>query len=95
MHFRPLHDKLLVRRAEAAEKSRGGIIIPDNAKEAPREGEVLSVGAGAIRPDGTVRELAVRVGDCVLFGAYAGTELTIEGEKYLLLAEGDVLAIKG
>ena len=91
--FRPLHDRVLVKRVEAEEKTPGGIIIPDTAKEKPVEGEVLAVGPGARDETGTVRPLDVKVGDHVLFGKWAGTEVIIDGEDRLILKEADILGV--
>src|SRR5258708_5450277 len=91
--FRPLHDRVLVRRLEAEEKTRGGIIIPDTAKEKPIEGEVLAVGPGARDETGAVRPLDVRVGDRVLFGKWSGTEVLIDGEDRLIMKEADVFGV--
>jgi chaperonin GroES len=92
-HFRPLHDRILVKRIEAEEKTRGGIIIPDTAKEKPIEGEVLAVGPGARDETGAVQPLDVRVGDRVLFGKWSGTEVIIEGEDRLIMKESDVFGV--
>jgi chaperonin GroES len=92
-HFRPLHDRILVKRIEAEEKTRGGIIIPDTAKEKPIEGEVLAVGPGARDETGAVQPLDVRVGDRVLFGKWSGTEVVIEGEDRLIMKESDVFGV--
>ena len=92
-HFRPLHDRILVKRIEAEEKTPGGIIIPDTAKEKPIEGEVLAVGPGARDQTGTVQPLDVRVGDRVLFGKWSGTEVIIEGEDRLIMKESDVFGV--
>src|ERR1700757_2369851 len=92
-HFRPLQDRILVRRIEAEEKTPGGIIIPDTAKEKPVEGEVLAVGPGARDETGTLRPLDVKVGDRVLFGKWAGTEVIIEGEDRLIMKEADVFGV--
>jgi chaperonin GroES len=92
-HFRPLHDRILVKRIEAEEKTPGGIIIPDTAKEKPIEGEVLAVGPGARDETGTVQPLDVRVGDRVLFGKWSGTEVIIEGEDRLTMKESDVFGV--
>ena len=94
-HFRPLHDRILVKRIEAEEKTPGGIIIPDTAKEKPIEGEVLAVGPGARDEMGTVQPLDVRVGDRVLFGKWSGTEVIIEGEDRLIMKESDVFGVIG
>jgi chaperonin GroES len=91
--IRPLHDRLIVKRVKEEEKTKGGIIIPDTAKETPIEGEVLAVGNGKIQEDGTVRKLDVKVGDRVLFGKYSGTEVKVDGEDRLILREDDVLGI--
>ncbi len=93
MKIRPLQDRVLVKRIESEEKTKGGIIIPDTAKEKPIEGEVLAVGKGKIQEDGTVRPLDVKVGDRVLFGKYSGTEVKIEGEESLIVREDDVLGV--
>jgi len=93
MKFRPLHDRLLVRRIEQAEKTKGGIIIPDNAKEKPQEGEVLAVGPGARDEQGRLAPPDVRVGDRVLFGKWSGTEVKIDGEDLLIMKETDVLGV--
>ncbi len=95
MAFRPLHDRVLVRRIEAEEKTAGGIIIPDTAKEKPQQGEVIAVGPGKVSDEGKRIEPEVKVGDKVLYGKYSGTEVTIDGEQYLILRESDVLAIVG
>jgi chaperonin GroES len=91
--FRPLHDRLLVKRVEAEEKSKGGIIIPDSAKEKPIEGEVMAVGSGKTLEDGKVRALEVKVGQKILFGKYSGTEIKIEGVEHVILREEEVLGI--
>jgi chaperonin GroES len=93
MTVRPLHDRLVVRRIEEKETARGGIIIPDTAKEKPQEGEVLAVGNGKMLEDGTKVPLDLRVGDRILFGKYTGTDIKIEGEDVLILREEDVLAV--
>jgi chaperonin GroES len=93
MTFRPLHDRVLVRRLEAEEKTAGGIIIPDTAKEKPQEGEVIAVGSGARAEDGTVTPLEVKEGDRILFGKWSGTEVRIEGEDLLIMKESDILGI--
>lgn len=96
MNVRPLHDRILVQRLEdTEEKSGSGIIIPDTAKEKPQRGKVTAVGNGKTLEDGTRVELEVKKGDQVLFGKYAGTEVKIEGEEYLILREDDILAIVG
>jgi chaperonin GroES len=93
MALRPLYDRILVSRLESEEKTKGGIIIPDSAKEKPLEGKVIAVGKGKILDDGKVRELAVKKGDKILFGKYSGTEIKVEGEEMVILREDDVLAI--
>jgi chaperonin GroES len=90
---RPLHDRLLVRRLEEKETARGGIIIPDTAKEKPMEGKVLAVGSGRVLESGKKLALDVKVGDTILFGKYSGTELKIDGEEVLMVREDEVLAI--
>ena len=91
--FRPLHDRVLARRIEAEEKTTGGIIIPDTAREKPVEGEVLAVGAGARDENGRIAPLDVKVGDRVLFGKWAGTDVIIDGEDRLILKEADILGV--
>jgi chaperonin GroES len=93
MKVRPLHDRLLARRIEQKEMAKGGIIIPDTAREKPQEGEVLAVGNGRILEDGKTIALDVKVGDKILFGKYTGTEVKIEGQEVLILREDEVLAI--
>ncbi len=93
MKVSPLHDRLLVRRIEEKETAKGGIIIPDTAKEKPQEGEVLAVGNGKILDNGTKIALDVKVGDKILFGKYTGTEIKIDGEDVLILREDEVLAV--
>ena len=95
LKVRPLHDRLLVRRIEEKETVRGGIIIPDTAKEKPQEGEVLAVGNGKILENGTKVALDVKVGDKILFGKYSGTDIKIDGEEVLILREDEVLAVVG
>ncbi|HEX6375162.1 MAG TPA: co-chaperone GroES [Allosphingosinicella sp.] len=95
MKFRPLHDRVLVRRVEAEEKTAGGIIIPDTAKEKPQEGEVIAVGSGSRGEDGTVTPLDVKAGDKILFGKWSGTEVTVEGEDLIIMKESDILGIVG
>ncbi|HTM94950.1 MAG TPA: co-chaperone GroES [Croceibacterium sp.] len=95
MAFRPLHDRVLVRRIEAEEKTAGGIIIPDNAKEKPSEGEIVSVGEGIRDEDGDRIPLDVKAGDRVLFGKWSGTEVKIDGEDLLIMKESDLLGILG
>jgi chaperonin GroES len=93
MNIRPLHDRILVKRLEEEEKTKGGIIIPDTAKEKPMEGEVIAVGKGKIAEDGKVIKLDVAAGDRVLFSKYAGTEVKIDGVDYLIMREDDILGI--
>ena len=93
MKFRPLHDRGLVRRIEQDEKTSGGIIIPDTAKEKPMEGEVLAVGAGTRGEDGTLHALDVKAGDRILFGKWSGSEVKIEGEELMIMKESDILGI--
>ena len=93
MHFRPLHDRVVVRRIEAEEKTSGGIVIPDTAKEKPQEGEVVAVGPGARAEDGTVTALDVKAGDRILFGKWSGTEVRIDGEELLIMKESDILGV--
>ncbi len=93
MNVRPLHDRVLVRRLESEEKTAGGIIIPDSAKEKPMEGEVISVGTGHKSEDGKVTALDVSAGDVVLFTKWAGTEVKVEGEDLMIMKESDILAI--
>ena len=93
MAFRPLHDRVLVRRIEAEEKTAGGIIIPDSAKEKPSEGEIVSVGSGARSENGTVTPLDVKAGDRVLFGKWSGTEVKVDGEDLLIMKESDLLGV--
>ena len=95
MPFRPLHDRVLVRRIESDDKTAGGIIIPDTAKEKPQEGEILAVGAGARDEAGTVTPLDVKVGDRVLFGKWSGSEVKIDGEDLLIMKESDILGVIG
>jgi chaperonin GroES len=95
MKVRPLHDRLLIRRIEEKETAKGGIIIPDTAKEKPQEGEVLAVGNGKILENGTKVALDVKVGDKILFGKYSGTDIKIDGEEVLILREDEVLAVMG
>ena len=93
LNVRPLHDRLLVRRMSEEEKTAGGIIIPDSAKEKPQRGEVVATGKGRILEDGTVLPLEVKAGDTVLFSKYSGTELKLEGSEFLMMREDDVLGI--
>ena len=93
MKFTPLHDRVLVRRVEQDEKTAGGIIIPDTAKENPSEGLIIAAGSGARREDGTIMPLDVKAGDQVLFGKWSGTEVTVDGEDLLIMKESDLLGI--
>ena len=93
MKLRPLHDRILVERVEEAEKTKGGIIIPDSAKEKPAESKVIAVGKGRIGDDGKVVKLDIKKGDRILFGKYGGTEVKIDGEEYLIMREDDVLGV--
>ena len=93
MGFRPLHDRVLVRRIEADEKSSGGIIIPDTAKEKPQEGEVIAVGAGARDEQGKIHALELKAGDRILFGKWSGTEVKIDGEELLIMKESDIMGV--
>jgi chaperonin GroES len=93
MKFRPLHDRIVVRRIEAEQKSAGGIIIPDTAKEKPQEGEVISVGPGARDEDGKYIQPDVKAGDRVLFGKWSGTEVKVDGEDLIIMKESDILGI--
>ena len=93
MKIRPLHDRVLVRRTEEERKSAGGIIIPDNATEKPNRGEIIAAGNGKITDSGDVRSMDVKVGDQVLFGQYAGTEVKVDGEALLMMKEEDILAV--
>ena len=93
MAFRPLHDRVLVRRIEAEEKTAGGIIIPDSAKEKPSEGEIVAVGSGSRADDGKVTPLDVKVGDRVLFGKWSGTEIKVDGNEFVIMKEADILGI--
>ena len=93
MTFRPLHDRILVRRIESEEKTKGGIIIPDTAKEKPQEGEVIAVGSGVRNEAGQIQPLDVKAGDHILFGKWSGTEIKVNGEDLLIMKESDVLGI--
>ncbi len=95
MNFRPLHDRVLVRRVTADEKSAGGIIIPDTAKEKPQEGEIVSVGTGTVNDKGEVRPLDVKAGDRILFGKRSGTEVKLNGEDLLIMKESDIMGVIG
>ncbi|EAR51469.1 Chaperonin Cpn10 (GroES) [Oceanicola granulosus HTCC2516] len=93
MAFKPLHDRVLVRRVESDEKTKGGLIIPDNAKEKPAEGLVIAVGAGAKDEDGDRIAMDVKEGDRILFGKWSGTEVTVDGEELLIMKESDILGV--
>ena len=93
MKFRPLHDRVLIRRVEEEEKTAGGIIIPDTAKEKPMEGEVVAVGPGARGEDGKIQPLDVKAGDRVLFGKWSGTEVKIDGEELIIMKESDIMGV--
>jgi len=93
MKIRPLQDRVIVKRVEEDEKTKGGIIIPDTAKEKPIEGKVVAVGKGKVRDDGTVQPLDVKKGNRILFGKYAGTEIKVEGEEHLIMREDDILGV--
>jgi chaperonin GroES len=93
MNVKPLADRVIVRALEAEEKTAGGIIIPDNAKEKPQKGEIIAVGPGKISDSGQKIDMSVKKGDKVLYGKYSGTEVTIDGQEYLIMRESDVLAI--
>ena len=95
MKIRPLQDRIIVKRVQEEEKTKGGIIIPDTAKEKPIEGKVIAVGNGKVNEDGSVRPLDVKAGDRILFSKYAGTDIKIDGEEYLILREDEVLAVIG
>ena len=93
MNIKPLHDRILVRRREEERKSAGGIVIPDSATEKPDQGEVLAIGDGKVGDDGKVRPLAVKAGDRILFGKYAGTSIKVDGDELLVMREDDVMAV--
>jgi chaperonin GroES len=93
MNFKPLHDRVLVRRIEGEEKTKGGLIIPDSAKEKPSEGEVVAVGEGARKDSGELIAPAVKAGDRILFGKWSGTEVKLDGEDYLIMKESDILGV--
>jgi chaperonin GroES len=93
MAFKPLHDRVLVRRVEGEEKTKGGLIIPDSAKEKPAEGEVIACGDGARKDNGDLIAMAVKPGDRILFGKWSGTEVTVNGEELLIMKESDILGI--
>jgi chaperonin GroES len=93
MKFRPLYDRVLVKRVAAEEKTAGGLIVPDSAKEKPMEAQVIAVGSGRQNADGSVREISLNVGDVVLFGKYTGDEIKLDGEEHIILREEDILAV--
>ncbi|SDW23792.1 co-chaperone GroES [Roseicitreum antarcticum] len=93
MAFQPLHDRVLVRRIEGEEKTKGGLIIPDTAKEKPAEGEIVAIGEGARKESGDLIAMSVKIGDRVLFGKWSGTEVSLDGEDLLIMKESDVLGI--
>ena len=93
MAFKPLHDRVLVRRVKSEEKTKGGLIIPDSAKEKPAEGEIVSCGEGARKDSGELIAMGVKAGDRVLFGKWSGTEVTVDGEELLIMKESDILGI--
>ena len=95
MAFKPLHDRVVVRRVQSEEKTKGGLIIPDTAKEKPAEGEVVAVGEGKVADNGQLVAMQVKAGDKVLYGKYSGTEVHVEGEDYLIMRESDIFAILG
>jgi chaperonin GroES len=95
MTFRPLHDRVLIRRLEAQEKTAGGIIIPDTVQEKPQEGQVVSAGTGTRGEDGTITPLDVKAGDKILFGKWSGTEVKLEGEDLIIMKESDILGVVG
>jgi len=95
MKIKPLHDRVIVKRIEEEEKTKGGIIIPDTAKEKPIEGKIVAVGSGKLLDNGKTLPLEVKKGDRILFGKYAGTEIQIEGEEHLIMREDDIIAIVG
>ncbi|KEP71001.1 molecular chaperone GroES [Thioclava dalianensis] len=93
MAFKPLHDRVLVKRVESEEKTKGGLIIPDSAKEKPAEGEIVAVGEGARKDSGELIAPSVKAGDKILFGKWSGTEVTLDGEELLIMKEGDIMGI--
>jgi chaperonin GroES len=95
MTFRPLHDRVLVKRIESEEKTKSGIIIPDTAKEKPMEGEVVSVGSGIRQENGTITPLDVKAGDRILFGKWSGTEIKLDNKDYIVMKESDIMGILG
>jgi len=95
MDFRPLHDRVLVKRIESDEKTAGGLIIPDSAKEKPQEGEIVAVGTGARKDSGEIAPLDVKAGDKILFGKWSGTEVKLDGEELLIMKESDIMGVLG
>ncbi len=93
LNLRPLADRVILQRAEAEEKTAGGILLPESAKDKPKEGKVVAVGEGRMLDDGTRQKMTVKVGDRVLFTSYAGTEVKVQGEEYLIMSESDILAV--
>jgi len=93
MNLTPLHDRVIVKASQPEEVTKGGIIIPDTAKEKPMQGEIIAVGSGKLTEDGKITPLAVKVGDQVLYGKYAGTEISVAGEDYLIMRESDIFAV--
>jgi len=95
MAFTPLHDRVLVERVESDDKTSGGLIIPESAKEKPQQGEIVAVGDGARKDNGELIDMAVKAGDTVLFGKWSGTEITLDGEELLIMKESDILGVMG
>ena len=95
MNFRPLHDRVLVKRIESDEKTAGGLIIPDSAKEKPQEGEIVAVGTGARKDSGEIAPLDVKAGDKILFGKWSGTEVKLDGQELLIMKESDIMGVLG
>jgi chaperonin GroES len=93
MNLQPLHDRIIVKPAEAAEVSKGGIIIPDTAKEKPQQGTIIAIGTGKVADDGKIVPMTVKAGDTILYGKYSGTEVSIDGEEHLIMRESDIFAI--
>ena len=93
MNIRPLHDRIIIQRLDEGEQRVGGIIVPDTAREKPQQGRVIAAGTGKIRDDGTRQPVDVKVGDCILFGKYAGQDITVNGEDYLIIREDEVLGV--
>jgi chaperonin GroES len=93
MNLRPLHDRVIIKPAPAEETTKGGLIIPDTVKEKPQRGEIIAIGEGKVSEDGKVHPLAVKIGDNVLYGKYAGTEISVDGTDYLIMRESDIFAI--